>query len=185
MSKKGFTLIEMLVVISIIMLTVGFGFVNFFNFRSRQLVENTAREIVVFLRQAQNNAKLGDRGEGGGCTKNPTAIAEKTGNYKLDSWQVDLSANQIEAKAICGSANSNPKVYSLPEGVTLSPSGKINFSSLFGRTSLTGIANDQIRISDGQYSFQFFLEAGGAISDVCACTNLSCNGADLTNRCNN
>ena len=53
---KGFTLIELMVAITIGMLVVGFGSVSLNNFYENQKVESTKQELIANLRLARNYA---------------------------------------------------------------------------------------------------------------------------------
>lgn len=55
----GFTLIELLVTVGIAVTMMGVGAAVFTGFRQRQMVQTTARELQVFLRSAQNYARVG------------------------------------------------------------------------------------------------------------------------------
>lgn len=54
--NKGFTLIELIVAITIVMLVVGFGTVSLNNFFENQKVESTRQELIANLRLARNYA---------------------------------------------------------------------------------------------------------------------------------
>lgn len=69
MHKKssGYTLIEILVALTIVGLLFGFGFVNFRDFSRRQIVIGTADKIRGDLRLAQADANSGQKPEGVEC----------------------------------------------------------------------------------------------------------------------
>lgn len=84
----AYTLVELLIVVSIIVMFTTIAMVNYFNFRERQMLANTAAELTVYFRSIAQKAHAGDRGKvGGGCDdKGGGAIA--AGNKKLRDWVV-------------------------------------------------------------------------------------------------
>lgn len=64
MSEFGFTLIELIVAISIMMLLLGSGIVSYLTFNDRQGLLAGVSEVKSLLRTAQTRARLGDRPEG-------------------------------------------------------------------------------------------------------------------------
>lgn len=63
-SQSGFTLIELIVAISIMMLLLGSGIVSYLTFNDRQGLLSGMSEVKSLLRTAQTRARLGDRPEG-------------------------------------------------------------------------------------------------------------------------
>ncbi|MBI5147912.1 MAG: prepilin-type N-terminal cleavage/methylation domain-containing protein [Parcubacteria group bacterium] len=55
-SNRGFSLIELVVVMTIILVVGSFSVANYLNFRNRQRLDLTVREIGAVLRDAQGNA---------------------------------------------------------------------------------------------------------------------------------
>jgi len=54
--KQGFTLVELLITLGLIAILGTFTFISFSGYRQRQLLDETARAIVVALRDAQQRA---------------------------------------------------------------------------------------------------------------------------------
>ena len=105
--KSGYTLIEILVALTIIGLLFSFGYANFRDFSRRQVVKDTAKGIQGDLRLAQGNAMTGKKPEG--C------------NATLDSYSFNRSSStRYTIDANCGAAIIIVKDVSLPSGITLS-----------------------------------------------------------------
>lgn len=109
--KKGYTLIEILVALTIIGLLFAVGYAGFRDFSRRQIVKDAAKEIQGDLRLAQGNAITGQKPEG--CNSLKT----------LDSYSfnvVSLSPAEYSIEANCGSSAIIVKSVNLPSGITLS-----------------------------------------------------------------
>jgi type II secretory pathway pseudopilin PulG len=123
--QPAFTLIELMVVVAIIMITCSFGLVGFFRLQDRQLVENTAKEIIAYINQVRSYARNGDRGEGNGCKPNDVAKEVAQGYYKLRYWTIEYASGIFKAKARCTTSDnsdaapvngaSSEKTYTLPK----------------------------------------------------------------------
>lgn len=55
---RGFTILEILIVIAILGIMIGIIVPSFSNFRNRQAVSNTTEDLVSFLNKARNNTLL-------------------------------------------------------------------------------------------------------------------------------
>ena len=59
-SSSGLTLIELMLVLTITAVVSSFGIINIFNFKANQDLDNTAKEIVASLREANAKSITGD-----------------------------------------------------------------------------------------------------------------------------
>lgn len=59
--KNGYTIVELLIVISILALFAAFGFANFRGFSQRQEVANSTEQVISDLRFAQSQALAGTK----------------------------------------------------------------------------------------------------------------------------
>jgi prepilin-type N-terminal cleavage/methylation domain-containing protein len=110
--KDGYTLIELLIVISIIALVFGVGTASYRNYQGRQLFEASVREILSDLRLAQEYALAG-RSEG--CSQFE--------GYVFESAQNGLNYSIYRR---CGGNNVLYKNKSLPSGTTIQVRGNNN-----------------------------------------------------------
>lgn len=138
MRPAGYTLIELLIVISIIGLLTVAGFVNFKDFTSDQVAIKAAGQVQTYLRLAQSNA----------------TSSTLCNNVATASWSLKfLDGQTIELH--CDPANYLQKTYTLenatvsmkcspdssvcpPSGSTFNPPLTVNFSSLYGKVTFTG-----------------------------------------------
>lgn len=170
MKKDAFTLIEILVVIAIIMLTMSFGLISFFRFQDRQKVENTAKEVITYLRRIQGYAKNGNRGQGS-CNVEARLIA--AGDKPLENWTTTFTENELRSRPYCG-VYGNFDYFRLPTNLKFVPTaGNIVFHSLFGNT-VSNVTNNRIIVHDGTNYYKFHIYRG-AITNGCWCEGANCN----------
>ena len=86
--KAGYSLMEVLAVVAIVVFLLTVGLVNYLKVRDRQRLENTARELIVYFNSMAQKARLGNRGGGDEyCSRaDEKTIAE--GKCKLSHWQI-------------------------------------------------------------------------------------------------
>lgn len=146
--KRGFTLIEIILAISISSILLWQGLVRYNEFNRRQQVEQAAQDFVSVLRNAQNRAITGDK-PASGCSK-------------LEGFQVSptLSSNTYYVAAVCdGGALVERRTESLrSKFVKFSAGSTITFSSLYGTSNgasftishiVAGVAPATITVSEG------------------------------------
>jgi len=105
--KNGYTLIEILVALTIIGLLFSFGYVSFRDFSRRQTISGVAKNIQGDLRLAQGNAITGQKPVG--C------------NTTLDTFGFRvLTTASYAIEANCGATTVSVKSVSLPAGVSIS-----------------------------------------------------------------
>jgi len=112
-SKKlvlGFTLIELIVTITIMMLLLGSGIVSYLRFNDRQAVLAAGEELTAILRVAQTRARVGDRPDG--CDQlqayhvrlpfesSVVSLVAECENGSFTRSQITLSANTQATQAI-------------------------------------------------------------------------------------
>jgi len=107
-TAHGFTLIEFLVVMTIMGVLFGIGVAQYINFNRSQILEQAAQELKNNLRLAQTKATTGEK---------PTECTTT-----LEGYQVSFSlprTYQIQAKC-GGSLVGTPKIFNLPSVVEFS-----------------------------------------------------------------
>jgi len=125
--RQGFTLIEVLISLTIIGLLFGFGFVSFRDYSRRQQLVSVARTIKGELRLVQSKASAGEK------------PASCNGANTLSSYSFQI-INSISYKvaANCLAGNVDIKTENLPDGISMSPaSGTISFKVLGQGTNIT------------------------------------------------
>jgi len=105
--RKGYTLIEILVTLTIIGLLFSFGFAGFRDFSRRQEVVGAGRKVIGDLRLAQQKSLSGEKPSG--CTGSLSTY---------DFKRVDASSYQIVA--VCSGGSVIDKTQNLPSGLSIS-----------------------------------------------------------------
>lgn len=129
--KKGYTLIEILVTLTIVGLIFSLGFVSFREFSQRQAVVAAARRIKADLRLAQEQALAGNKPPGAPCDS-PNVLNGY--NFKV------VSPQTYEIEANCSAGAVRVKSVSISPEISMSiPSpNPITFKVLGQGTNVSG-----------------------------------------------
>lgn len=125
--SRAFTLIEMLVAVSIAALILGMGMIAYSKVARKQSLDQTAAGVAQILTQARANALSGNKSIG--CTT-------------LSGWRVTFTANNYTLREVCSAgAASLQKTVPLPASITVTsfPSpNPILFKVLNQGTTISG-----------------------------------------------
>lgn len=102
----GFTLIEILVGLTITALIFGGGYATYRDFVRREALNSAYDELATNLNLAKQRALSGEKPAG--CTAT------------LSGYEVRFAQDQYSVVAVCGSTRTTVKDVRLPEGVTVS-----------------------------------------------------------------
>lgn len=112
--KTGFTLVEVLVTVGILLVASAVAIPNLARFSQDQELSNTTSDIITLLRQAASNAQSGVK-----CRGDETSI----------SWSVDFSSIKYFLKAECGDPGDPASVTTIAHSTDkLLGTTKIEFS---------------------------------------------------------
>lgn len=109
-NAKGYTLIEILVGLSIIGLLFGFGYSSFRDFSRRQALSGTAKKIQGNIRLAQQEALSGRKPNNAFCNSPNTLTG-----FGLDIY----STSAYRIIAICSGGNVTIRDIPLPTGISI------------------------------------------------------------------
>lgn len=109
---RGFTLLELLVVISIMAILTIIAVPSFNEYSRNQKLNDAASQLQSILRQTQNNAQTG------------TVCKIGSNIYTASSWKITFNANNYSVSPVCVEAPASPtpipQQYSLPSGIIIS-----------------------------------------------------------------
>lgn len=153
-NQRGYTLIELLIVIAII--TIGTSVTVFMvgNARVVREVDAGARELSGILREAQNYALTGRQLAGGSPCRYQVRWTNGSGSYSLIYWYKDGSGNCTRQSATA---------YTLPSGVTFRNTSSASF--LLPHASLEGGASVTARLGKGSTLRNVCVSTSGLVSD--------------------
>src|SRR3990172_10423181 len=129
---RGFTLMELVLVIAVLGVIAGLGMGSYANFLRQGSLDSAANEIVATLRKAQTNSQASSEGTGWGIWFDTT----NKDNYKLfrGNCSTPTSAScyqNSDCAATCDNNNQNAETIYLPSSV------EINSASFGGRQYAT------------------------------------------------
>lgn len=156
--STGFTLIELIVSVTIMILLVGGGIAAFITFNDKQQLQGSTKMLQTYMRTAQTKARVGDRPED--CDR-------------LLGYQVGVAqgTSTITLAAICGETGNETELVvqtaelANVESIEVEGGGNLEvlFKVLHGGTEDSG---DITVYSTGGASETFRVSAGGEISDL-------------------
>lgn len=156
--NSGYTLIEVMVTMVLIMVVLGGGIAAYRGFDQRQRLTNAGRQLANTLRDVQKRAQIGDKPDMGACETN-----------QLEGWRIrsDGSHSFIIA-ARCDDTEVDEQVFEF-EPDTSSQNKTINVSSfnlsfdvLTGRVS----SSTSIQLTDETNTYTIEVSSAGGISDL-------------------
>lgn len=162
LNKSGFTLIELIVAVGILILILSVGMANYITFNKRQKLNSTASEIQSYIQLAQSKAESSEI----------PAVAKPCNELQYYGLRTNVDGinNSLELTIHCSNYVTGPillKSYPLPAGVVISPFD-LQFQTLYkGIADATDDTKTEwtITVSDDPEVYRFILTSGGEIND--------------------
>lgn len=132
---SGYTLIEVLVSLTVIGLLFGFGFASFRDFSRRQQLVSVARTVKGELRLIQSKASAGEKSDDAKCN----------GTNTLSSYGfqiIDTSSYKIVENCLGGSVDI--KTESLPDGISIASTQNTIFFKVLGQGTNVSLGSDAV-----------------------------------------
>ncbi len=147
--KKGFSLIEFLVVMGILAVLIGLSLVFAHSFQKERILENSAQEIIEVLRVAQSKTLASEGASSFGV------------NFESDKFTLFKGA-------VFDLASPDNEVFELPSALTISEinlggSSFVVFERLSGFASSSGSIKIQMT-EDASKSAAIFIDSSGAVN---------------------
>ncbi|MBD3279719.1 MAG: prepilin-type N-terminal cleavage/methylation domain-containing protein [Candidatus Pacebacteria bacterium] len=165
----GFSLIELLVAVTIMLVMVGMGLASYLNFNEKQTVLQATKELETYLQLAQSKAQSGD--VPAGCDQ-LVAYTVNVGDGACSA------ANKLCLKAVCNNGGSLTEItrspeYNWDEDLVANNLG-VGFRVLQGglgqlsEGSWQTLATRSVIVSNqaGTISYQFTVSQGGEIGEI-------------------
>lgn len=167
-AQHGFTLLELLISVTIMTILIGGSIAGFITFQTRQEVLAAAKTMQQLVKTAQGKARVRETPTAalvGGTTCN-------SAGSRLQGYRMEVSGNTMYIKALCGSSTTSyieaatVQTQDLPSGITYSGPQYTDFFTLYRGISISGGAPGTYAVSNGSVQYSFTVSAGGAISEV-------------------
>ena len=163
----GFTVIELLITITIAGIVVGGAIAGFVSFSDRQEVLNAAKEVQQMMRTAQSKARVREV---------PTLVGSEACKTLL-GYQVQYLATPTKTFRIapyCTTTNHSNGIIgasidlqTIPTDITVAAPDFVRFGTLESGVSFpTSVSEVLVTLSKGTHSFTFSISASGNISNV-------------------
>jgi len=148
--QSGFTLVELMVTITISALLLAGGLTSYTRFNSRQTLTNSVRGLQLLLRTAQKQARV---------------ESKPTGCTRLVSYAVQVAAaNMTAANLIAECTNQNYTLQTLQFDSGVSSKAAFNIHFLVLQGGVTGATT--INLTNGTLTGTFSVDQGGEVTDV-------------------
>ena len=154
--RSGYSLVELIISISIMLVLVGGGLAAYREFDARQSLVNGGRDLASNLRVAQKKAQAGEK------PNSPECI-----NDTLESWRVFNQTGSTTAysiRAICGGQVSSTPTqdFTLPQDVEISSGDfSLDFAVLSGKLS----SSQTIILAKNSEVFSVQVTSAGGINE--------------------
>jgi type II secretory pathway pseudopilin PulG len=148
-TRPGFTLLELLISVTIMMLLVGLGVASFITFNERQQLTGAAKELQEFFRSAQTRARTGD-------------VPAGCGTFSGYNVQMAIDNPSAQLFAVCSTGDILRSEKTLSGGAR--PTVGINMTFINLRGGVTNASTVVLRLPSGTLTYSFKVTAGGEIT---------------------
>lgn len=131
---RGFTIVEILVVLTTMMVITSMAFAGFYTYSRSQAVEQASQDMKIQIEKAKFNAlsRVKPSGLSSGCGDTTT----------LTEYRFRISGSTYSISAICSAVPQEVETYNLPPDLTFSPTvNNCEISFLTGTNSVSSNNN--------------------------------------------
>lgn len=137
MRQRGFTLIEIMVAISITAVLGALGIAGFANYNKAQVLQTSTNEVVSMLNLAKSRAQ------------SQIKLGASCSSQALSGYRVDILTNSYSLYSLCGTPNLITSK-TLPQNLIFGSAKSFFFPIQTGRVQWSGTGTPwKITISDG------------------------------------
>lgn len=148
-NKSGFTLLELLISVTIMMLLVGMGVASFITFNERQQLTGAAKELQEFFRSAQTRSRTGD-------------IPAGCGAFSGYNVQMAIDNPSVQMYAVCSTGNVLRSEKTLTGAAR--PTVAVNMTFLSLKGGVTNASAVVLKLPSGDLTYSFRVTEGGEIT---------------------
>lgn len=160
--RNGFSLIELVVAITIVFLLSGIGIASYNSFNETQSLKQEALDLKNNLRLAQNKALSNEKICGQtACGGDENTCLE---SEPLTGWQVKFNLADYEIYGSCGSNIFSLKKYSLKSGLRFSYPAQ-GFILTFQALTAAVVNSSVICLNDSNKTYKLEVKPSGEIKD--------------------
>jgi len=168
--RKGFTLVEILVVVTIIGVLVSIGIASYHDFNEKRMIKRAAEELKLYIRLAGSKAINNEKNcNQCGGSDNDCATFTEGEDLALSGWFVDLTSREIYG--MCGSTSEcdsdgtrfGDKSFDKDISITGDPDQSFCFYPLVGGTDLLDTLT--ISVDPGGEDIELIVDPSGNVSD--------------------
>lgn len=160
--QSGFTIVELLITITVLSILVGVSFANYSKTNQRQLLIAAGETIKNTLRDAQSRAYTGE------IDCSVCDCTAQTGSH-IDGWSVDITQKTLYGQCSAGEFSSTP--FTVDDDIVITsytqPEGPIFFRRYPPGAQATGTICLSHRDLPNSY-YSVTISASGEISDATA-----------------
>ncbi len=124
--KPAYTLIELMVVVALSAILVGFGLTSYRKAQNRQIGQAAAEQIISILQENQKIANVGKRDE-----------TKCLGPYLGQQITFTTSSNLLRVQGLCQAGDDDELTLTIP-GITFTTTATLIFKPLSGGVDLGG-----------------------------------------------
>jgi len=167
--RVGYTLIEVLVVVFIILLLTGGSLAAFGTFSKSSTLKQSGLNLKNTLREAQSKAFTGEKD----CTRCNCTDNDPTDDYTLIGWRVNFSDTSYTIYGTCKNPLPTPSYYPFPTKTISLPSDIIIPTSVpkyveffyYPKMANRPDDNGNICLKQGSDYYKLYIEQSGNIVD--------------------
>lgn len=145
--KKGFTMIELIVVVAIMAMMMGGGIATYSAFRSGKVSLRQAQIVADLLEEAKRSAVAGEK-------------PSECGNFSLTGYSVDISSTNATIVAVCPGGSPTTKVKTLVDTTVTASQNPITFKVLGG-----GSVDATIDVCSDSHLFRITVTTAGNVTE--------------------
>ncbi len=161
--QRGFTLIEVLIGVLIIMLMTGYGIANYRRLEERQRAEGAAKTVEQAIRDTQKRASAGVKPLDIDVLTPPNNCGDNSTD--LDGYQLSFGGTNYTISAVCHNLalpySEQVVNATLPNGTSFTNAGNISIQyNLLGEANIS----QRVCVQGGGFTFGMDVDLGGSVS---------------------